>query len=327
MRKKKNRWPALMLVFVILQVLILQAAASGYSLTLTCAVDGKAVAGVNCHLYRVADLSGSQYRTVKEFQAAKVSLINLDSASKWQTAADSLAVYASAGAKENAEQSSRGDGKAAFSGLDSGLYLAVFDRTVSGNTTYRFSPALIAVPAQTTAAPKGSASETPTPPPGGTTTSVTVLKVWNDEGYENKRPTSLTVELLKDGAVSDTVSLTANNNWRHTWDGLSASSVWTVLEVNVPENYTVTYSGSAAVLTVTNSYTTEVPDTPTPGGDKTEKPTKPGTKKPTTDVPETKVPKTKLPQTGQLWWPVPVLAAGGLVLFAIGWRKRERDEA
>lgn len=27
-----------------------------------------------------------------------------------------------------------------------------------------------------------------------------------------------------------------------------------------------------------------------------------------------------LPQTGQLWWPVPVCGAGGLILFAVGWR-------
>ena len=30
----------------------------------------------------------------------------------------------------------------------------------------------------------------------------------------------------------------------------------------------------------------------------------------------------KLPQTGQLWWPVPVLAVLGLLCVALGWRKR-----
>ncbi|MBQ9720353.1 MAG: hypothetical protein IJV64_06615, partial [Oscillospiraceae bacterium] len=29
-----------------------------------------------------------------------------------------------------------------------------------------------------------------------------------------------------------------------------------------------------------------------------------------------------LPQTGQLWWPVPVLAVLGLFCVAIGWRRR-----
>ncbi len=38
----------------------------------------------------------------------------------------------------------------------------------------------------------------------------------------------------------------------------------------------------------------------------------------------------KLPQTGQLWWPVPVLACGGLMLLALGtaWnRRREANES
>ena len=30
----------------------------------------------------------------------------------------------------------------------------------------------------------------------------------------------------------------------------------------------------------------------------------------------------KLPQTGQLWWPVPVLAVLGLLCVALGWRRR-----
>ena len=40
--------------------------------------------------------------------------------------------------------------------------------------------------------------------------------------------------------------------------------------------------------------------------------------KPTTAPPETTKPSGKLPQTGQLNWPVPVLAAAGLALFATG---------
>lgn len=47
-------------------------------------------------------------------------------------------------------------------------------------------------------------------------------------------------------------------------------------------------------------------------------------------VEETKPPHTphkphtsgKLPQTGQLWWPVPVMAMLGLLLIAFGWKRR-----
>lgn len=47
--------------------------------------------------------------------------------------------------------------------------------------------------------------------------------------------------------------------------------------------------------------------------------------------PKTTTTTKKLPQTGQLWWPVPVMAIGGLVLIAAGTRiisssKRDEDE-
>mgnify|MGYP002563489329 CR=1 FL=1 len=37
-------------------------------------------------------------------------------------------------------------------------------------------------------------------------------------------------------------------------------------------------------------------------------------------------PEEKLPQTGMLWWPVPVLACGGISLFFAGWARRRRQE-
>lgn len=48
-------------------------------------------------------------------------------------------------------------------------------------------------------------------------------------------------------------------------------------------------------------------------------PTEPETTAPTTEPDET------LPQTGQLNWPVPVMAVAGLLLFALGWILRAED--
>ena len=36
--------------------------------------------------------------------------------------------------------------------------------------------------------------------------------------------------------------------------------------------------------------------------------------------------KPTLPATGQLWWPVPCLAAGGLVLLGVGWRMDKKED-
>lgn len=38
-----------------------------------------------------------------------------------------------------------------------------------------------------------------------------------------------------------------------------------------------------------------------------------------------KVPQSKLPQTGMLWWPVPIFAGSGLLLFLVGWIRRQRS--
>lgn len=51
-----------------------------------------------------------------------------------------------------------------------------------------------------------------------------------------------------------------------------------------------------------------------------EKPEEPAPQKPAAPT------DTKLPQTGQLNWPVPVLALSGLVLFAVGWVLRFADK-
>ena len=45
------------------------------------------------------------------------------------------------------------------------------------------------------------------------------------------------------------------------------------------------------------------------------------------DIDDPDVPLDRLPQTGQLWWPVPVLAVGGMFLFMLGWIRNRRSEA
>lgn len=65
----------------------------------------------------------------------------------------------------------------------------------------------------------------------------------------------------------------------------------------------------------------------TPGGGPGEKPGPAGE---LTPVAAEELPTGALPQTGQLNWPVPLLAAGGILLFAAGWRltfgRKNRDD-
>ena len=145
-------------------------------------------------------------------------------------------------------------------------------------------------------------------------TYISVKKEWKTT---EDRPDSITVALIKDGAVADTVELNAANNWRHRWNDLDKNHAWSVVETDVPSGYTVTYETSEMTVLIINTQDDyeEPPSTPP------EDPTDP-------DEP----PDDELIDTGQLNWPVPVFATAGLLLFSAGWAmlnlgKKDEEEA
>ena len=97
------------------------------------------------------------------------------------------------------------------------------------------------------------------------------------------------------------MTLSARNNWRHTWDKLPKYDAsgrrieWSVVERDV-SGYTILVSREGPTFVITNSRTPGKPSEPsTPG-------------------------KPSLPQTGLLWWPVPLLALCGLAFVIAGVR-------
>ena len=165
---------------------------------------------------------------------------------------------------------------------------------------------------------------------------LTVKKVWDDDGYETQRPEQIVVQLLRNGKVYRTAALNAENNWRYTWYNLDAGYDWQLVEETVPEGYTVSVSQEGITFVVTNTCQPDSPDNPdnpdnpdqpeNPGSpDSPDVPGGPASKPPTTPD----GPKPSLPQTGALWWPVPVLAGSGMLLFTLGWvraQKRGRED-
>ena len=110
-------------------------------------------------------------------------------------------------------------------------------------------------------------------------TSITIKKVWNTD-KSTKAADSITVQLLKNENVVKTATLNAQNNWQVTYDDMPESDAYSIKEVNVPKGFTATYKQNGYVFTVTNTST--------------------------------------LIQTGQLIWPISVLAMSGMLLIAIG---------
>ena len=234
-------------------------------------------------LYRVgtpnADLS---FSLTEDFSDSGVSLNDLRASGL----AKELADYAAEKRIQGASAWADGDGFINYTSVPTGLYLVVQTKAVEGYLAV--APFLVSMPmydAETgtyiytvVAAPKVQRpSEDPV--------SVTVVKKWLDNN--KKRPESLSVRLLQDGTIVDTVTITADDDWEYTWTDLDANYTWTVEEI-IPEGYSASYSTKNGTTTITNKASWYKP------------------------------PKDDLIQTGQLNWPVPILACTGLLLVLIG---------
>lgn len=242
-------------------------------------------------LYRVADiLEDGTYALSGDFERYPVSLEDLDS-SGWRALAQTLDAYA---ARDEIApfmtRQTEPDGISRMDGLSTGLYLVTGEPYVDGDIVYTPEPMLVSVPGLTAdgawvydmdVSCKFEREDT-------TEGSVSrkVQKVWNDDGNEEKRPEEITVQLLENGNVVDTVVLNQRNNWEYTWSDLDGNSKWQIIETNVPSGYTVTTTQEGDIFILTNTYPRKQP--------------------------------TTLPQTGMLWWPVPLLACAGLVFLITG---------
>lgn len=270
----------------------------------------KSASGGEVALYQVALANDGEFEFSFAFSGCGE---NLDEVVAGE-AAKSLAFWAQgAGVAPYARAEVASDGTAAFTGLASGIYLVVQTRACPGY--YALDPFAVQLP-MTSADGKtllydveASPKVEPEPTESVAATALTVSKVWVDLGVGQTRADGtqasgarlghapVSVDLLKDGSLYATARLSADNGWTYTWDGLAADAVWSVSESQVPAGYAASYamSGDAQAgwsATVTNTELAQ-----------------------------------KLIQTGQLKWPVPVLAGVGAAVFALGWWMRRPRSA
>ncbi len=89
-------------------------------------------------------------------------------------------------------------------------------------------------------------------------TEATVKKEWINTGNSSAQPTSVVVDLLADGAVIDSVTLDASNNWTYTYSNLDAyaggQKIAYTFKEHAPANYNDTYETVGTVTTITNTY-------------------------------------------------------------------------
>ena len=140
------------------------------------------------------------------------------------------------------------DGIVKFEELNLGLYLVMQTNDVQGYS--KIEPFLISIPENLDnkwnydieAEPKTDIIRL---------MDVIVEKKW-DISKSRSTPESVTIELLKDNEVIDTVTLSQDNQWTHTWNQIEESDGYSVREKVVPEGYTVIYRQEGNKFIVTN---------------------------------------------------------------------------
>lgn len=290
------------------------------SLTLEC----PELSGLNVRLYHVADVDAYGRLTVREgFEKYNLTLVTGKDDDAWRNIAAALAGSV---LKDNVTPDAKGTvtgGSVKFTGIPQGLYLVTAPRHQKDGKYYDMQPFLVTLPSENaetnawdyavTAKPKFDQSTIPSVP-SSSKISITVTKGWSDE--DNRygiRPVSVTVTLMQGDKAYDTVVLSADNSWKHTWTGLDPSYAYTVAETPV-EGYTTLAERNGYEFAVINKFSDTIDPEPSgddefPGDDDSTGPTPSGD-------------EDALPQTGQLWWPVPLLLAAGLALICAGLARR-----
>jgi hypothetical protein len=295
------------------------------SLTIVYTKDNIPIDGAAFHIYQVASREKeNRYEINAEFSDSGIELETGDGTAMYNCAAE-LEAYLVEQKNLNEQilplSSGKTDenGRIAFENLEDGIYLITGEEIKIENEIYTPVASLVTVPGLDE---DGSNDYRPiikekyqvrNSDEKDNLSSLSVVKIWADDGYEEKRPQFVTVSLFRDGVLYDQVILNKENNWRHTWENLNENSRWQLAEYQVPEHYKVETVRDNDVFVVTNTYQPlETLDD-------------------SVDINETNQVVTminRLSWPGQLFLAVPVLAAIGLALFSLGYGiyRRWKDE-
>lgn len=236
------------------------ATAAEGSLTVTYQYQEAALNNADINLYRLADWSAKGgYTPAGDFAdhskyPVDWNILNADQQTL-RDFANTMAGYIAVN-KPTAESTLKTDSAsvATFDQLKDGLYLAVVAPYQGNVLTCQTAAMLVALPnVHKNAADQRTLSIEPkadcaVPP----TTTISVTKVWKDKD-QSKRPESVTMNLLQDGKIYDSIMLNNANDWKYTWKGLQAKHEYTVVEANVPGNYTALVDRENNDYTVTNT--------------------------------------------------------------------------
>lgn len=145
--------------------------------------------------------------------------------------------------------------------------------------------------------------------------TLSVVKVWEqDDKSEGSHPEKISVDLLENGSVKETIELSDQNEWAHTWNIPVNGATWSVVESSVPEGYELSSEIVDGTIILTNK---KVQPKDTVKGE-IDSPTKLPDNTDGTKQNPTKGGSGKLPQTGMLRYPILLLIAGSIITAVTG---------
>lgn len=377
MKSSFHRIAAWLTAIVLIALLATPIAALGVidpnqavSFSISYRVDGKPIQGVRFSVYQIASMNEQgSIRLTEPFSTLPVRLPDGNAEEEWRILATTLEGYIQSRQMMPTDVGTT-DASGALSfpneveRLPHGVYLVLGEPRTIGSTVYLPTPSIVMLPGidaltqewtyDIPIEPKTEIRNNPVLPEQPVYTMREVIKEWKDDGHQSARPSSITVQLLRNGILYDTVTLSEANQWHYTWEQLDNWASWTLTE-QVPAGYTVTVEQKGITFLVTNTFgndasnpsqttgsdiqqsgstppgetsgtppTTDASgasDTPTtsgtPGGSEVSDPSHPSTSVPG-DRPQTTPDSPNLPQTGMLWWPVPVFAVVGCLCLMAG---------
>lgn len=226
--------------------------------------------GTEFSVYRAGDITENwEFVLTGAFQDIPADLNDLDT-EKMTKLAGTLGDFAEANHTEpDFVKPTDADGEVLFENLEKGVYLVIGESVIQDGVKYDPVPFLLTVPSlndegewvyQAEAEVKYETSV-----PTGEEVEYKVTKHWADSGNDKKRPSAVTVDILKNGELYTTQTLSAENNWSYSWKAEDDGSVWTVVEREIPDEYTVLIEKNQTSFIVTNTYSGELPDIPKTG--------------------------------------------------------------
>lgn len=279
--KKRFLWLCLACILILGCPISCMAVSSDCKLTVKLIdKEKKSVEGLDVTICKVANIIGTDYVPAEGFLDSGISIAGIVNNPSAE-AANTVYQYVIDN-QLPAQSMSSVDGEVIFSSLAQAIWLVSCEEGQS----HSFNPFLVFLPQTTGGEIKHEVvSEPKLEDNPQNQRNIYVVKQWKDsDNARGFRPDSITIHLERDDKKVASAKLSDENGWSFTFVNLQKDGEYSVEEEAV-EHYKAEYNGDAANgFVITNTYHTG----------------------------------EKLPQTGQLWWPIALIALAGVSFVILG---------